>query len=620
MLQTTTVSGSWWDKPDLSDETASAIFGLMTEWDQKNSGVQASNLRNLRLYSNRETQALNIAQYVLAGSADATSGGLAAGGFASRPNRITLNVVKSCTDTVTNKLAKNKIIPKFLTTGGALAQRTKAEEANQFIFGLLNGQNAHQIYRMGLRDACIFGTGFVKATLVDKNPILERVFPDEIFVDPYDAYYGDPLVIYQRKFVNKQVLKAMFPKRADDIENLKVHNYPYLGGTSDTILVCETWRMSRHGIKGRHVIAADGINLFDEPWTRPNCPIRWLYYTKPLLGFWGTGIAEELLGIQVEINRLLMHIQECMRLLQQPRIFVEMGSKANPNHWVNDIGTFIPYSGSKPPMIYTAQTVHPEIFQQLENLYRKAYEIVGVSQLAAQSRKPAGLDSGRALREFSDIESERMVLLGQDFEDFVVDGAQALLDIVPKNHAVIAYDRASGLKSLTWGGLDLRREDAVLKTFPVSALPQHPAARLQYVSELSQSGAIDPEDSLELLNLPDLESKMRLQLAPNRLIARAIESALYSGDYVPPEPYMDLQRAIAIGQQYFSWSILEDFPEERTDLVRRFVDECSELVRAAKPPEVPATDLNPAAALQAAQLAAPVMQQAAPGAALVPGL
>lgn len=598
----------WWDLEDNSDEAAIAVHGLMKQWDQTNSGIQAANLRNLRLYSNRETQALSIAQYILAGNQDSAFGGMPSSGvFASRPNRITLNVVKSCIDTVVNKLGKNKVIPKFLTTGGALSQRTKAEEANQFIFGLLNQTNAHQIHRLCLRDAAIFGTGFSKAVIRDGQACLERIFPDEIMVDPSDAYYGDPLTIYQRKFVNKRVLAAQYPDRSAAIENLSTIELSTGNNVQDTVLVIEAWRMSKGKIKGRHIIAADGVNLFDEPWKSDKCPIRMIHYCRPVLSFWGTGIAEELIGIQVEINRLLMHIQECMRLLQQPRIFVENGSKANPAHWVNDIGTFIPYSGNRPPTIYTAQTVHPEIFQQLENLYRKAYEIVGISQLSAQSKKPQGLDSGRALREFSDIESERMVILGQDFEDFVVDSSMSMLEILPASYKVQTFDKSSGVREIKWGDLEMKRNDYVLKTFPVSALPQHPAAKLEFVSELSKTGVIDVEDSMELMNFPDIEAKMKLQLSPNRLIQRAIESSLNKGEYISPEPYYNLERAIIVAQQYFSWAILEEYPEDRIDMVRRFIDECVSM-QAQQQPALPAP-IPPAAAMQMAQLAAPVNEQ-----------
>jgi hypothetical protein len=100
---------------------------------------------------------------------------------------------------------------------------------------------------------------------------------------------------------------------------------------------------------------------------------------------------------------------------------------------------------------------------------------------------------------------------------------------------------------------------------------------------------------------------MKLQLSPNKLIQRAIESALDKGEYITPEPYYNLQRAIATGQQYFSWAILQEYPEERIDMVRRFIDECSSMLAQSQQP-LP-QPIPPAAAMQQAQLAAPVTEQ-----------
>ena len=54
-----------------------------------------------------------------------------------------------------------------------------------------------------------------------------------------------------------------------------------------------------------------------------------------------------------------------------------------------------------------SEKISQDLFMHLDRLYNRSFEIAGISQLSAQSSKPSGLDSGRALREFSDIESER---------------------------------------------------------------------------------------------------------------------------------------------------------------------------------------------------------------------
>jgi hypothetical protein len=47
--------------------------------------------------------------------------------------------------------------------------------------------------------------------------------------------------------------------------------------------------------------------------------------------------------------------------------------------------------------------------------------------LSAAAQKPAGLDSGKALREYNDIESDRFMTIGQAYERYYLQLAK--LDI-----------------------------------------------------------------------------------------------------------------------------------------------------------------------------------------------
>lgn len=50
--------------------------------------------------------------------------------------RLTLNVVKSCVDTVVSKMCKDKVKPTFLTSGGKWIQQQKAKELQKFVDGV----------------------------------------------------------------------------------------------------------------------------------------------------------------------------------------------------------------------------------------------------------------------------------------------------------------------------------------------------------------------------------------------------------------------------------------------------------------------------------------------------
>jgi hypothetical protein len=371
------------------------------------------------------------------------------------------------------------------------------------------------------------------------------------------------------------------------------------------LLVVEAWRQPR-GETGRHLVCIDGVSLIDEPWKHDHFPFSFMKYCEPMLGFFGSSLPEEIAGIQLEINRVTRHIQESQRLISHPRIFHEMTSKFNPAHFVNGIGTFIPYSGQK-PVVEIPQAVGVEVYNWLENLVRKAYEIVGISQLSAQSMKPAGLDSGKALREYSDIESERFITLGQAYEKFIIDDCMRSCMLFSDNYVVSSTSKENGLEKLRWGDIKMPLDEFTMQVFPVSALPQTPAAKLQMVTELKNEGYLTPEEAANLLDYPDLDSNTMTRLAPAKLIIKHIEDALLEGKYQPPEPFMPLNLALQTAQRYFCWAQLHDFPEKRLELVQRYIEDIISL-QMTQQPALPSA-AAPGQQIMEQQLGAPVPQQ-----------
>jgi hypothetical protein len=69
-----------------------------------------------------------------------------------------------------------------------------------------------------------------------------------------------------------------------------------------------------------------------------------------------------------------------------------------------------------------------EVYQQLERLVNFAYQQAGISQLAAGSKKPEGLNSGVALREFDDNQTDRFASLSRAYDTFFVDLAYQVTD------------------------------------------------------------------------------------------------------------------------------------------------------------------------------------------------
>ena len=612
----------WWNVS--GDEKARILHAYIKALDQNQAGIQQNNLRNMRLYSNQEVTGLSIANYVLQN---------ATGTASARGGRLTLNVVKSSIDTLVSKVCKNKIAPTFLTQNAPYSLQQQAKKMTLWTKGLFYQAKIHENNPMIFRDACIFGTGISKcyseipSQKGKKAKIcFDRIFPDELIVDVNDAYYGNPMSIAHRRFVSKEFLRGAFPKNLAQINAAETINLYQQGTASECCLLIEAWRLpdTATGKGGQHVLGINTVNFVDDDWNRDHFPFAIMAYTKPLLGFFGTGVSEDLMGIQLEINRILIHIQKSMSLLGNPRVYIESGSSVNTNQLTNEVGGIVKYTGQA-PIIQTAQTVHPEMFNQLNSLYQRAYEIIGVSQLSSQSKNVLGANaSGAAFREFSDIETERFADIQYGYQSLHLEQARLGIEeakwLKEQGHDVesVAFDRKSGTEKIKWSEIDLDESAYVMQVFPASALPSQPGARLQTVTEMQQAGWIDPETAQDLADLPDLDNNVRIQTAPLRMLRKRLELILADSQYRGPEPYDNLDLGLKLAVFYLADASERDAPEESLNLLRQYIDDSNALKAQASQP-APQT-AAPAQQLLDSQLSATPQAQAAPGMALPPTL
>ena len=584
----------WWSEEQNPHDLVFEVVGHLTD----NQGYHSTNnINHARLYGNISYR-------------DLGRGGMMQRAKTSAKNRVTLNIIQSMCDTVTARVAKAKPMATYLTSGGDWEMQRKAKRLTKFTSGQFYGSKIYEVAPKVFLDACVFGTGVMKIFEHDGEIKCERVFPDEIVVDDLEARYGNPRQMFQRKVVDKQVLASLFPEFAEDIHNASsVEDDDTLYRASEQIECIEAWHLpsSKDAKDGRHVIAIENATLMDDSWERDDFPFAFIRWTNRLLGFFGQGLAEQLTGIQVEINRLLRNIQQQMHLAT-PKVFVESGSKISKAHINNEIWGVIEYAGT-PPQFFVPKTVSGEIFSHLDRLFNRAYEIAGVSQLAAGAKKPAGLESGVALREFQDIESERFLMVAKAYEQLFLDAADQMIDIAREVSArgesfEVISQGDDDIEKIKWADIDLERNEYVMKVYPTSLLPTTPAAKLQKVIEMLQAGMLTQQEARALLDYPDLEAVNNMATASQELFNMMIERILEKGIYQAPEPYMNLSMGIAMMQSAYLRAKINSVPEARLDLFRRFIEDSIALLARmqaqAAPPPMEAMGPGPATPQQGA--------------------
>lgn len=510
--------------------------------------------------------------------------------------RISYNVVQSGIDTVVSKMAKNKPKPLYLTSGGDYKLQRRAKKLDKFTDGQFYENHAYDLGILAFRDGMVFGDGVVHVFEKFGRVAFERVLASELFVDQMEAFYGDPRQLHRVKNVDRDVLLELFPENKADIlmADPARSEFSSIGQVvSDQVTVAESWHLPSgpDATDGLHVISLPKAVLFKEPWKRKRFPFAFFQWTPRLYGFWGQGAAEQVQNIQLEVNKILWVIQRSMHLAGSRIVLVERGSKMAKEHFTNELMTILDYTGT-PPQFVVPPIIPPEYYQHLQTLKAQAFEQLGVSQLSATSQKPAGLNSGKALREYQDIETERFMTAGQCYERLYLDLAELAIQTTQeifereKKYAVRMPGKKF-LETIDWKDIDLEGDEYVMKVFPVSSLPNDPAGRLQTVQEYMQAGMIDPRAGRRLLDFPDLEQVDEMASAPEDWLHKKLEGMIEDGEAYLPEDDDDLQLAQTLTPQYINYGKVTAADEAHIQLLRDFLVAVNEKLQAMSQPQQP---------------------------------
>ena len=270
----------WWDSDE--DDPQNLIYSLLENLKDRIETRSDHDVLHLSLFENYYNNALNPVGYKT--------------GTLFDDDRVTFNVIASCCNTVTAKIGKTRPRPIFLTSGGDFSLKSKAKLLTKFVDGMFYQVDIYNIMQRIFLDSCVFGTGVLKIFVEDDQVKVERIFPSELIVDEYEARYGDPRSMFQRKVMPREVVMGLFPNHHEEIAAAapcdpedRTYN------TGDMIEVIEAWhiRSSQNSDDGRHVICIDNATLFDEKYEKDYFPFVTLRWTQRMLGFYGQGLAEQ---------------------------------------------------------------------------------------------------------------------------------------------------------------------------------------------------------------------------------------------------------------------------------------------------------------------------------------
>jgi len=563
----------WWTRP--KDKAHDAVVSTMRHLDEHQRVTHERNLHHIRLYSNR------------------LAGGLTGNDYnrTLRDDRLRLNVVKAVADTALATIATSDARIMTLGKGGNYAIKQRARGLTKFGDGIFHQTEHYDKSLEVFQDGIILGTGLEKIfpDFTDNRIKTERVFPEEILVDDTEAKYGPRAVrqLFQHKEMQRDTAIDVFGNKFKaKLANATLvrESHTFSETISDPISVVEAWYLPSYkgAGDGRHVIGTDTVTLFDEPWELTSFPFAQFRWTHSPLGFWGMGLAEELSQVQIEVNYLLQKIQKLMTLATT-QVWVEKNALAKSKLNNEDMGIKEYASGSRPPIFQTVAAVSPEYFQHLDRLWNRAFEVAGISQLSATSKKPAGLESGEALRAFQEVQTKRFQHVEKRWQKYHVDSfslmvhAARQLDTHMKktnqgSFSVLTKDRGA-LEEINFSKVDLEDDSFIIQAYPTSLLPAMPAGKIE---ALKQLGAISPllqESMVRDLDYPDVESALKRVNAPIEILDLYLHRMLDKGIPMSPHSFIDADLAARYMTLELLRAEIDGVPEKNLELVRNFLEQ-----------------------------------------------
>jgi len=555
----------WWaaeDRQAIGDSMRALMESIRTHYTQR----QDSLLRNAASYSGA-WDPQDVPEYSRTGGPDGPL--------------VISNVVASNVDTLTSKVAKNKPRARFLTAEGDFSAQQRAKTLQRFVDGQFEALKAYSSGISQFRDAAIYGTGLSYWYRRGAAIYVERVLPGELLVDPMDGLYADPRCLYRVRLVDRGVLTSLYPSyRAEIAEappaDLQRAQWAAPIDANNRVEVIEGWHLpsSSDASDGKRCVVLGNEVLDMQPWTRDTFPFVTIRWRSAPVGYWGIGVADDLDGIQQELVTAVRKIRSCLHMAGKPWVISPPGREVDPKTLTNELGTVLP-AGT---VIQVFSSVPPELFRWVQWLIDESYRVTGVSQLSAASQKPAGVNSGVALQEVVDIETERFQEASRNVEQMYMDYARQLLELAreisedPKARAEqgALLKGRRGIERVDWSEVVADREAFILQMFSASSLSQHPAAKMDQVMTLLQSQLIDPAEALRLLEFPDLEAFTSLRDAGLVDIDDTLEG-LERGRALTPEPFQDLARLRAKVQEAYLRARSGGAPDDTLDGYRDYI-------------------------------------------------
>ncbi len=435
------------------------------------------------------------------------------------------------------------------------------------------------------------GDGFIKAhASPDKKRVeLSNVLGDEILVSEGEALYGKPRSMIQRVFAHRGELMARYgttPELRQAIKNAPSAQAGFYWGrdldTRNIVPLFEAWSFPGPGREGKHFFGLRGAPFEFDAYEHDEWPGIHFQFKQVGTEYFGQGLAEQLMKLQSEIDRVMAAIWENNRRTSWPRWLNPIGSQVNAEQLAGVSGGVIDHMPNLPPQAIFPNSGTADQLAYLRELIQMAGIRARLTQESEGESPPDALRSGAALMAWSSLSDAAHADVGQRLEDCDATMTDKINMVAEKVKPSVKLP-GRRVQQIKWDEAYLSRDKYIARVFPVSRLPQLPAARYQQIEDWYAKGEIDKSTQLRLEQLPDTGAFLSAASAMRDDIEMTLDKIVETGEYIPPEPYQALEIALPIAQSRWARERADGTPQDRINLLAQWIQQVHDIAPLALP-------------------------------------
>ena len=583
----------WWNAPQDTPDVSRQLFTWIRNIELVNWPRRYANLIFYRYMTGRPTNpAFNYAVGARPGSITS---------YYSRAQwqAPSFNALAMVDDVLANRIYTQRPFLQWCPDAGDFSQRVKAKKLTRWTDAAFHDLKLWPLVSQMGADCRMYGTGYMLVDAGISKEIEARVvMDDEVIIDEAESNLRDnPKTIAVRTFETVDDLIDRF----GEVEGAEaaIRNAPkvelgmYFGSdidTSDLRVLALAWHLPTKTKPGRRVLAVDGFVFSDEPYKRDHFPLARMRYKK-LSGSWrGQGVAEQIVSLQRDIERQMSADWENMRRMAWPRVLKPTGAQIPDGAFADKSGGIIPYAGDREPKFVFPEALSPETFRYLAGRIQMVKDRVGISDSAARTPREPGL-SGVAIAKEAQLDDARHTELLLEVQDAVEQIGILLVEAGVECKPTVTLPGRKR-QEIKWSDIGIDKSSfGRPKAFPMSSLSQDMAHRQQQIDTWFAEGSISKKTKMRLEQVPDTDGYLDLVNAAEENVFQSIEFMIEENEFVPAEPFGDLDAALEIAQSLYVQEKNESTPQDRLDHVLRYIAQLQEMIEerdASRPAAAPA--------------------------------